>query len=168
VQGYKILHKLWDIRYFSIETWTVSGQQERSRCPLTVTPCDFFCLIGQKRAAVPNEEKPGLFYLRLVVFLLAKQNTTKKFQKSLQEALCFCEESVLCFFAFSKTNRKVGGGGMIKKPKEKKGKLIHINERDLWVRFLPEILAYFLMAEILVYFIMQTSGSVLILSCEFR
>jgi hypothetical protein len=23
----------------------------------------FFCLIGQKRAAVPNEEKPGLFYL---------------------------------------------------------------------------------------------------------
>jgi outer membrane biosynthesis protein TonB len=25
----------------------------------------FFCLIGQKRAAVPNEEKPGLFYLRL-------------------------------------------------------------------------------------------------------
>jgi hypothetical protein len=25
----------------------------------------FFCLIGQKRAGVPNEEKPGLFYLRL-------------------------------------------------------------------------------------------------------
>jgi hypothetical protein len=49
-----------------MEKWTVSGQQERSCCPLTSLRAIFFCLIGQKQAAVPNEEKPGLFYLRRV------------------------------------------------------------------------------------------------------
>ena len=81
VQYYKILHKLWDIRYFSIEKWTTGT----FCCPLTVTLCDFFCLIEQKRAAVPNEEKPGLFYLRhsmkvSMPFPLGRTNGGPKYQ----------------------------------------------------------------------------------------
>jgi hypothetical protein len=44
VQYYTILHKLWDIRYFLIEKWTMgTGVHERSLCAF------FFLLIEQKR-----------------------------------------------------------------------------------------------------------------------